>query len=89
MNRVTDRTRIKYTKKGNISESIPILMGCEVVKIELNHDTKSFKIIDVKTGNYCFSSGKGSTIDQVKRKARSILIQTSSSLYQEIRKKKS
>lgn len=85
---VRSTTRFTYKNKGEIQESNPVFLGSELIVIQIDKKTKEYKMVDLKTNKICFSSGKGKSMEEAKRKARDILIKNSASVYEEVRKKK-
>lgn len=86
---IRQTTRIVYTPvTPEISESNTLLLGSEVVVVQLNKEDVTYKVVDVKTKRIIFMFGKSETMDDCKRKVRERLMRCSASIFEEVRVKK-
>ena len=82
-----ETTRLNYhVISDEISESSAVLLGSEIVIVQINRKDKTFKVVDAKTKKLIFIMGNGNDVEDCKRKARERLMYNSASLYEEVRK---
>lgn len=82
-------TRITYTDTDSgFAESNTLLLGSEIVVIQIDKTNKVFRVLDARTKKLCFSLGQGEDVADCKRNARAILIKNSASLLDEVRVKR-
>ena len=81
-------TRISYKEVDGFVESSPVLLGSELVLIQIDRNTNIFRILDIKTKRLCFSLGQGSSVVNAKKLARDRLIDNRASILDEVRVRK-
>lgn len=88
-NYIRKATRLSYKPyKPGFIESCPVLLGSEIVVIQIDKVNKLYRVLDIKTRRLCFLLGQGKTIDECKKNARKRLIHCSASILDEVRIRK-
>lgn len=81
-------TRLSYSEVNGLQESSPVLLGCEIVIVQIDPKEKTCRIIDSATKRIVFSFWKGLDVEDCKREARDRLVKNSASLMSEVRVRK-
>ena len=78
-------TRIRYRKKDNtLTSSKPIVCNNKLVDVSINFTSMTYQIVDVVSKETVYS-GVSSTVNNLKKDAKNILIKLGASFYNEVR----